>query len=120
MGIIGNYTGSMAYVDGSTMYVLLDAEFDHHSSEKIKDISDEHIEKSRIKNIVFDFKNVRFMDSSGVGLIIGRYKKLHYTGGKVGVRNVSPQIDRIMRISGLYNIVYVEKQNKRSSENVEK
>ena len=58
-----------------------------------------------VKNIVFDFKDVSFMDSSGIGLIMGRYKKVMFIGGKAAVTNVGNAVDRIFKISGLYKII---------------
>lgn len=61
--------------------------------------------RTKVKNIVFDFKDVSFMDSSGIGLIMGRYKKVMFIGGKAAVTNVGNAVDRIFKISGLYKII---------------
>ena len=57
------------------------------------------------KNIFFDFNDVSFLDSSGIGLIMGRYKKVMFIGGKAAVTNVGNAVDRIFKISGLYKII---------------
>ena len=54
---------------------------------------------------MFDFSKLHFMDSSGIGLIMGRYKLLAPVGGKVLLAGVSPQLDRLISISGIYKIV---------------
>ena len=62
---------------------------------------------SAIKNIVFDFKNIRFMDSSGIGVIIGRYKKISSEGGKVSVVNVNDRVKKIFNLSGMNKIINI-------------
>lgn len=80
-------------------------ELDHHSVVSLREESDRLIEKENIKHIVFDFSGVTFMDSSGIGMIMGRYKRVIFAGGKVAVSSVTPAVDRILRISGLYKIM---------------
>jgi stage II sporulation protein AA (anti-sigma F factor antagonist) len=87
------------------LIIKLTSELDHHSALKIREKSDRLIDKGNIKNIIFDFKDANFMDSSGIGVIMGRYKKVIFTGGKVAVTNVNDTVDRIFRMSGLYKII---------------
>ncbi|BCN30026.1 anti-sigma F factor antagonist [Anaeromicropila herbilytica] len=87
------------------LIIKLTSELDHHCALKIREKSDSLIAKGNIKNIIFDFKEANFMDSSGIGVIMGRYKKVIFTGGKVAVTNVNETVDRIFRISGLYKII---------------
>ena len=78
---------------------------DHGKSVQLcKDCIDEMITNKRIFNIVFDFINVSFMDSSGIGLIMGRYKKIKPMNGEIYVCNLSISIQRIFKLSGLFNI----------------
>ncbi len=93
----------------SKLIVKLDGELDHHVSEEIRTELDEAIEKKRIKHLIFDLKNLRFMDSSGIGVIMGRYKHISKQGGKVAIIQVSDKVDKIFSLSGLYKIV--EKYN---------
>lgn len=88
-----------------TLIIKLNCELDHHNSEQIRKRADNIIDTKVIKNIIFDFENVTFMDSSGLGVIMGRYKKILFNRGKVIVINVDNRVDRIMRMSGLYKIV---------------
>ena len=60
-----------------------------------------------VKNIVFDFENTRFMDSSGIGIIMGRYRKISCFGGRIYAIHADRQIRRVLRISGLERIVEV-------------
>ena len=90
-----------------SLVVHLDKELDHHQAEIIRNDTKEYIEYCQIKNIIFDFCNTTFMDSSGIGLIIGRYKVLSETGGRVYAVEVNESVKRIFRMSGLFKIVEV-------------
>lgn len=92
-------------VTGHCLIVRLTRDLDHHCALYVKERSDYLIDKRRIKNIIFDFTNSHFMDSSGIGVIMGRYKKVIFTGGKVAVSNVDATVDRIFELSGLYKII---------------
>lgn len=92
-------------VKGRTLTIRLYADLDHHYALQIREKADRLIEQEGIKNIVFDFHGVEFMDSSGIGMIMGRYKKVIFIGGKVGVMGVGKNVDRIFQYSGLYKIV---------------
>ena len=85
--------------------IFLPAEVDHHNAEEIKREADKVIEEQHIKYVIFDFGRTNFMDSSGIGLIMGRYKKVMFIGGKAAVTNVGNAVDRIFKISGLYKII---------------
>ncbi|WP_131065472.1 STAS domain-containing protein, partial [Clostridioides difficile] len=58
-----------------------------------------------VKNVVFNFENINFMDSSGIGVIIGRYKKISNEGGRVSVINISSRVKKIFDLSGLNKII---------------
>ena len=87
------------------LVVKIAGEIDHHSAEKIRNTAESEFYKSGAKNMVFDFAQVGFMDSSGIGMIIGRYKELKKTGGKVFAINIGPEIGRIFAMSGLKKII---------------
>ena len=91
-------------VTGKVMVISLNAELDHHLAEEMRGVVDEIIEKRGVTNIVFDFSRIQFMDSAGIGVGLGRYKKIS-DGGKVYVAGVNEAIDRILLISGLHKIV---------------
>ncbi len=88
------------------LIIKLLEELDHHNAIPIREQSDKIISKKFIKDIIFDFSGTDFMDSSGIGVIMGRYKKVIFTGGKVAVTGVSSSVDRIFRLSGLYKIIH--------------
>ncbi|PKM52429.1 MAG: anti-sigma F factor antagonist [Firmicutes bacterium HGW-Firmicutes-7] len=87
------------------MIVRLDAEIDHHKAEEIRDRLDQLIAMNSIKVLIFDFSNTVFMDSSGIGVIMGRYKKMKQMGGDVGLINVNSNIQRVLKLSGIYRLV---------------
>ena len=84
--------------------VTLSGDLDHHITRELKEEIDGMITDKRIFNIVFDFKKVSFMDSSGIGLLMGRYKKIKPMNGEIYVCNLSISVQRIFKLSGLYNI----------------
>lgn len=88
------------------LVIKLMEELDHHNALTIREQSDKLISGKNIKDIVFDFTGSDFMDSSGIGVIMGRYKKIIFTGGKVAVTGVNQSVDRIFRLSGLYKIIH--------------
>lgn len=90
-----------------SLVVKLDGDLDHHLANIIRIPIDQKIDDAAIKTVVFDFANVGFMDSSGIGLIMGRYKLISRKGGKIRAVNLSPAIRRIFEISGLFKIVEV-------------
>lgn len=91
---------------GQCLIIKLFEDLDHHNAIPIREQSDKLILGNNIKDIVFDFTGSEFMDSSGIGAIMGRYKKVIFTGGKVAVTGVNQSIDRIFRLSGLYKIIH--------------
>lgn len=92
-------------VRGENLLIYLPEELDHHNAKLITEQSDWYIVSNRIKNIIFNFKHTNFMDSSGIGVIMGRYKLIKGMGGEISVTNINQSIDRIFTISGLYKIV---------------
>ena len=94
---------------GSTLVVKLDGELDHHAASEVKDKIDREINLNKINNLILDFNKVSFMDSSGIGVIAGRYKIIRALGGKIMIIRANEQVDRILEISGLKQILEVNK-----------
>lgn len=80
-------------------------ELDHHNAMLIKNEVDKFIMNGQVKEVEFNFKNTVFMDSSGIGVIMGRYKLLKSIGGSIYVTNMDKNIERIFSISGLFKII---------------
>lgn len=89
------------------LMVRLPEEIDHHEAGMICERADRFLLREDVSNIVFDFENTRFMDSSGIGVIMGRYRKIACFGGKVYAIHADNHIQRIFKISGLHRIVEV-------------
>ncbi len=87
------------------LIIYITQDLDHHAVKLLRERSDRLIDTGDVKHIIFDFKDVGFMDSSGIGLIMGRYKKVMFLGGRACVANVGKMVDKIFRISGLYKII---------------
>ncbi len=88
------------------LVIKLMEELDHHNAIPVREQSDKLIAGKNIKDIIFDFTGSDFMDSSGIGVIMGRYKKVIFAGGKVAVTGVNKSVDRIFHLSGLYKIIH--------------
>ncbi|OON96260.1 MAG: anti-sigma F factor antagonist [Epulopiscium sp. Nele67-Bin005] len=96
-------------VQNNILVVRLDGEIDHHSSTLIKETVDQLYQKHRVRHILFDFKDVTFMDSSGIGMLMGRYRSTIIGGGKVMLVEVKPEVDKILQLSGIYKLMKLYK-----------
>ena len=85
----------------------LNTDLDHHLADEIREVIDEVVEERGIRSIIFDFSKVTFMDSSGIGIIIGRYRKISCFGGKVYAIHADERIRRILKASGMSSIIEV-------------
>ena len=89
------------------LLIKITEEIDHHSTEKIRRLADSEITRYMPRKVVFDFGKVSFMDSSGIGMIIGRYKTANMFSEKVEMTNVKQSIEKIFEMSGLLKIIPV-------------
>ncbi|GFZ30936.1 anti-sigma F factor antagonist [Clostridium zeae] len=87
------------------LIVALTGELDHHSAEEIRVKVDDRIDRDGVKSLVFDFSRVTFMDSSGIGMVIGRYKRLSMRNGKVSVVAANKNVKRVFELSGMFKII---------------
>lgn len=92
-----------------TMLLFLDGELDLNNVPSLRNAIDTDIDKKGIKTVIINMENVRFIDSSGLGMILGRYKKLLTMGGKLKIVNAPPHIYKIMEMAGLPKIIPFEK-----------
>ncbi|MDH5085401.1 anti-sigma F factor antagonist [Clostridium perfringens] len=90
---------------GNVLVVSLIGELDHHSAEEVRVKIDDRISRENIRKLVLDFSGVTFMDSSGIGVIIGRYKKISMRSGEVNIISVSKSIKRVFELSGIFKII---------------
>lgn len=86
----------------------INGEIDHHSAKEIRETIDSVVERTSPKKLILDFYGVTFMDSSGIGLVMGRYKLIHSLSGELEVVNVSSHIKKVMKISGLDKLARIK------------
>lgn len=88
-----------------SLVVHLFGELDHHYAIEIREKIDVEIFSSNVDKLIFDFSNVSFMDSSGIGVIMGRYKMMQARGGCVVLAAVNQNVEKLMSVSGLRKII---------------
>ena len=86
----------------------IDEEIDHHRAENLRRVADYEIQRRSPKRVILDFNNVFFMDSAGIGMVIGRYKMVSMLGGKVSMINVKPNVRKVFEMSGILKIIPIE------------
>lgn len=91
--------------ENKSLIAILKGELDHHSVSGVKEILQHEIEKEIAKNIVLDFTGIRFMDSSGIGMILGRFKEIQLKGGKMAISGMNQTVLKIFTLSGLQKII---------------
>ena len=103
---------SKYYENNKTLVLKITEEVDEHIAQKIRGKADYEIKRYMPKKIIFDFDSVTFMDSAGIGLIIGRYKLANIIGARVELKNLSSSVRKIFDMSGLFRLVPEVKQDK--------
>lgn len=81
--------------------VYLSGELDHHGAGKLRDQVDLAIERAKPKRLILDFSDINFMDSSGIGFVMGRYRLMQQMGGHLQLAGLSPRMERVMKLAGL-------------------
>lgn len=87
--------------DDDIMVAMLEGELDHHTAREIRERIDSEAIRRKPKTIILDFGAVSFMDSSGIGLIMGRFRLQKEMGGGVEIANTPQSISKMIRLSGL-------------------
>lgn len=90
-----------------TIVAKIDTDLDHHSAVQIRRAVDSKIKSSNAVNVIFDFSQVDFMDSSGIGMLMGRYKITNILGGKIIIYGMKKQVRRIVDMSGIDKIIAI-------------
>jgi stage II sporulation protein AA (anti-sigma F factor antagonist) len=90
---------------GSTLIMRISGELDHHFADYARNKMDNEILKSTTRNVIFDFSKLVFMDSSGVGVIAGRYKNIARLKGKAAIVCSNKHIKRILEMSGIFKLM---------------
>lgn len=92
-------------VKQDTLYIQLSGELDHHTADYTRQNLDSVLLQTRAAQVVLDLANLKFMDSTGIGVLIGRYKKMKDKNVPIFISGPSRQADRIFKLTGLYSIM---------------
>lgn len=87
------------------LIVFLEGELDHMNAALMRAEIDNQLRDRRINELTIDFGGVSFMDSSGIGLVLGRYRIMTERGGKVRVSRAGPRLDKLLMMSGVYQLI---------------
>ena len=87
------------------LVVSLSGELDHHTAKEVKNLVEEVVKNRSVKDLVFDFTNLTFMDSSGIGVIVGRYKLIRSIGGKIVIAGAAKNVSKLLYMSGINKII---------------
>lgn len=90
------------------LVIYVPRELDHHEASSLKTEADFMIEAYQVRRLVFDFSKTEFMDSSGIGVIIGRCRKIGYYGGEAVAKNLNGRIKKIFQVSGLHTLIQTD------------
>lgn len=94
--------------NGGTLTVSLRGELDHHSADAVRKRLDSLLSDESIDTLALDMRGVTFMDSSGLGVVLGRYRLMVKRAGRVRIIGASKCAERIMRMAGIYSLVEYE------------
>lgn len=93
--------------ENQELTVFLRGELDHHEASRVKDTIDMLLVKAPVRMLILDMAGVTFMDSSGIGLIVGRYNRIRSFGGKMQIKNASSALLKILKMSGIEQLMKI-------------
>ena len=93
---------------GNAVTVVIAGELDHFAAPQIRRRLDELLEDQTVTHLVLDLENLTFMDSSGIGMLLGRLRALQSRGGSLSVKHMQPPVEKLFRLSGLDRVIGVE------------
>lgn len=96
------------YLADDLLTACLIGEIDHHSAKAIREEIDEAAGRARPERLMLDFRDVTFMDSSGIGLVMGRYAMMRELGGELLIDNMPAHIKKVMKLAGLEKLANIE------------
>lgn len=96
----------------------INEEIDHHISQNLRRTIDYEIQRRNPKRIILDFNNVYFMDSAGIGMVIGRYKTASMIGAKLEMKNVRKNVKRIFEMTGVLKIIPIIGEEESDEKNI--
>lgn len=92
-------------VSGNVLVAELFGELDHHAASQVREDIDRAVENYAVSYLVFDFTKVRYMDSSGIGMVLGRYRKMQASDGKIAIVSCSAAIRNILNMAGIFSLM---------------
>lgn len=92
-------------ISGDILISCIKGEVDHHSAMPLRQAIDKSMKAFQCSNLILDFSGVEFMDSSGIGVVLGRYKKLNKSGGQIYISGCSSYIEKLLDMAGVFSIV---------------
>ena len=104
------HTDYIYMVTGDRLVISMNAELDHHLADEMRDVIDTIIEERGVRHLIFDFSKISFMDSSGIGLIMGRWRLMQEQGGHLLVQGVPKSLRKVMKVSGLDKLGVLEEK----------
>ena len=93
------------YQKSDTLFVKLCGELDEHQSAYVRTTIDMLTDGAAIKRVYIDMSELKFMDSTGIGVLIGRYQRLKPRGIPIIIQSPQPTVDKVLRLSGIYEIM---------------
>ena len=95
-------------VTGEVVTALLSGELDHHSAKEMREEIDSAVELNMPSLLILDFRDISFMDSSGIGLVMGRYRTLVKTGAELHITGAAPNIYKVLKLAGIEKLAKLE------------
>ena len=111
--MISEYTNA-----NKTLTIKLTEEIDQHQVDKMRRDIDNEIERYNPRKVIFDFSNISFMDSSGIGMVLGRYKLTKMLNGEFEIINVNSRMRKIFDMSGVARIIKIKNMEDDNNERV--
>lgn len=94
-------------VTGEVVTAYLKGELDHHTAREMRETIDNAVELNMPTLLILDFGGISFMDSSGIGLVMGRYRNLLKTGAELHITGAAPNIYKVMKLAGLERLAKI-------------
>jgi len=96
--------------EADTVTATLTGEIDHHGAGRLREVIDDSVRRTCPRLLVLDFGGVEFMDSSGIGIVLGRYRLMQDMGGRLALKNLPPHIRKVMQVAGIGSLDIQEKR----------
>ena len=111
--MIGNKGCNLEWhLNDRTLTVLLKGEIDHHSARELMSTIGEKIDCYLPLQCILDFEEVRFMDSSGIAVVLHTLRRMNALGGKLVLRNIPPQPYKVLRAAGIEKLTIIKEECK--------